>query len=86
MFGDAAQGGSAPNRAIGRLGFATAQGADQPGEGLLQQGRGQADDFGIRKKVVQERAHVFDPFRTAEVQQQHADPGHALIFNARGRA
>ena len=37
---------------------------------------GQSNDFGIGKKVVQERADVLDSFWSAQVQQDDADAGH----------
>ena len=57
--------------AIGVLGFAGPQGADQPSERLLQRGSGQSDDLRIGEEVVKERTDVLNPLRTTEIQQNN---------------
>ena len=76
LLRDPPQGGTAADRAIGRLGLAAAQGADQPSQGLLEGRDRQPDDLRIGEQVVEEGPHVLDPFRPAEVQKHHPDPGH----------
>ena len=86
LLGDPPQGGTAPDRAVGRLRLAAAQGADQPGQGLLEGGDRQPDDLRVGEQVVEEGPYVLDPFRPAEVQQHHPDPGHVPFARQKGRA
>ena len=52
LLGDAPERRTAANGAVGLLGFAGPQAADQPGQGLLQGGVGQPDDLRIGKQIV----------------------------------
>ena len=79
LLSDPSQGGTAADGAVGSLGLTASKGADQPGQGLLEGGDWQPDDLRVGKQVVQEGPHVLDPFRPAEVQQHHPDPGHVLF-------
>ena len=79
LLGDAPQGRATADRAVGLLRLAGPQAADQPGQGLLQGRIGQPDDLGIGEQVVEERTHVLDPLRPSQIQQQHANLGHAFL-------
>ena len=76
LFSDAAQWGTPTDRAIGLLGFPTAEGADQPGKWFLQRRTRQPDDLRIGKQVVEKGANILYSLGAAQIQQDNSDTGH----------
>ena len=76
LLSDPSQGRATADRSIGLLGFAAAQGADQPCQGLLKSRNRQPDDLRIGEKVEQERSDVLNALRATQVEQYDTDPSH----------
>merc|ERR1711965_234341 len=65
---------------MGLLRLITAQRADQPSQGFLQDWIGQSNNFWIRKQVVQKGANILNPFWTTQIEQKNAYPRHGNYF------
>ena len=73
LLGDAPERRASTDGAVGLLGLAAAQGADQPGQRLLEGRAGQPNDLRISEEVVQKRTDVLNPLGAPQIQKNYAD-------------